>query len=443
MQILPQLADVGDIIDSIESQLSWLVDGGADERPSGAVSSLRIVSNRLRAAVKTYREGAPSGSLDLIDEDLATLDDVDKLVGRQVQVGFYGWRYNNDPLEWGPKGVLGRDGQWLTIDDERVAVFGDNGRRGTPYIRVRFAAEWKLEAERLRAILADVRRALGDAAEGEDGALPEAVSMLRASVDAPQVLMPSSGGWDIKYEGPAKGLIVHMADGTSVEARPGDTFRVAKGGDALLEPSDGAALITAERIRQQGMWDGEHDDSEHRSGRLAVVAAELALHGTDERIESPDDGFDDYYTKHLKDAFGLVAKHGGAEVRRLTIAGALIAAEIDRVLRRDGCDEGAATPPRKRPPNHDPRAVAKGTFPVHNGPAGAVYADGEVIPENHGSRILRLASYEKVIPVEIEDSIQLLAARYPVTAEKVLEVIEEHGLADAQAQIEASLRVEA
>jgi hypothetical protein len=58
---ITQLADVGDIIDSIESQLSWLVDGGADERPPGAIASLRIVSERLRRAVQAYRERLPSG----------------------------------------------------------------------------------------------------------------------------------------------------------------------------------------------------------------------------------------------------------------------------------------------------------------------------------------------------------------------------------------------
>lgn len=56
------------------------------------------------------------------------------------------------------------------------------------------------------------------------------------------------------------------------------------------------------------------------------------------------------------------------------------------------------------------------------------------------SRILRLATYEKVWPIEIEDSIQLLAARYPVTADTVIEVIEEHGLAGAPTQIEAMIR---
>lgn len=39
------------------------------------------------------------------------------------------------------------------------------------------------------------------------------------------------------------------------------------------------------------------------------------------------------------------------------------------------------------PPNHDPRAVAKGAFPIHNGPAGSTYADGEVIPAKRASTV--------------------------------------------------------
>ena len=76
---------------------------------------------------------------------------------------------------------------------------------------------------------------------------------------------------------------------------------------------DGAALIAAERQRQLTAcgWTPEHDD-QHRHGELSAVAAQLAL--------------------GLPDAWGLHAKHDNAtnDVRRLTIAGALIAAERDR-----------------------------------------------------------------------------------------------------------------
>lgn len=100
--------------------------------------------------------------------------------------------------------------------------------------------------------------------------------------------------------------------------------------------SEGARRIAAERERQVSAegWSAEHDDG-HTLGNLAVHAAALAVWGTDARVVDPhgrgsigsDD--DDY-----EDAWGLQAKHSGAsEVRRLEIAGALIAAEIDRLLR--------------------------------------------------------------------------------------------------------------
>lgn len=87
----------------------------------------------------------------------------------------------------------------------------------------------------------------------------------------------------------------------------------------------GAELIAAERARQA--FDAEHDD-DHRYAELAIAAAEIAIDGTDATVSTP----------HGSDAWGLVAKHGHASpradrVRALTVAGALIAAEIDRELR--------------------------------------------------------------------------------------------------------------
>jgi hypothetical protein len=92
--------------------------------------------------------------------------------------------------------------------------------------------------------------------------------------------------------------------------------------------ASGAGLIAAERRRQVEAedWDAAHDD-EHTDGALAVEAARLAVDGTDAEL------VDDTY-----DAWGLLAKHGihGTKpnrIRALTIAGALIAAEIDRLAR--------------------------------------------------------------------------------------------------------------
>jgi hypothetical protein len=72
-------------------------------------------------------------------QQVSTLNDLAKLVGRRVQVGFYGWTYgDHGGIEWGDIGVLGCDDRWMTIDERPVALFGNDGRRGTPYVRVRF-----------------------------------------------------------------------------------------------------------------------------------------------------------------------------------------------------------------------------------------------------------------------------------------------------------------
>ena len=87
----------------------------------------------------------------------------------------------------------------------------------------------------------------------------------------------------------------------------------------------GAECIAAERRRQveECGWDARHDDS-HRGGSLAVNAAELAVAHTDAQVERPNGDVDPW---------GLVARVPDT-LRRLEIAGALIAAEIDRLQRQ-------------------------------------------------------------------------------------------------------------
>lgn len=98
--------------------------------------------------------------------------------------------------------------------------------------------------------------------------------------------------------------------------------------------SEGATRILKERIRQITVegWDADHDDK-HDHGDLAVIAAGLAVYGTDAFIEDPVQRVsrDEY---HHYDAWGLMEKHKDDPVRMLEIAGALIAAELDRELRR-------------------------------------------------------------------------------------------------------------
>lgn len=99
----------------------------------------------------------------------------------------------------------------------------------------------------------------------------------------------------------------------------------------MEDKRDGATRIADERRRQTEAegWDAKHDD-EHDDGALAIIAAALAVHHTDASVDDPCHDL----THGGADAWGLIAKHGDDTVRCLEIAGALIAAEIDRQLRR-------------------------------------------------------------------------------------------------------------
>lgn len=106
----------------------------------------------------------------------------------------------------------------------------------------------------------------------------------------------------------------------------------------------GHELIAAERERQvaEEGWTPEHDD-EHSDAALAVVAASLAVDGTDAEVHDPigrgTDGHENRLgVEQMGDCWGLVRKHRDDRVRQLTIAGALIAAEIDREQRREAPD---------------------------------------------------------------------------------------------------------
>ena len=95
----------------------------------------------------------------------------------------------------------------------------------------------------------------------------------------------------------------------------------AKVAELEAQVAGGAGLIAAERQRQvsEEGWTPEHDD-EHIDGYLAIAAAHLCC------------GF--------SDRWGLYDKHRHNRQRQLVIAGALIAAELDR-LARTAPKEGA------------------------------------------------------------------------------------------------------
>jgi len=92
---------------------------------------------------------------------------------------------------------------------------------------------------------------------------------------------------------------------------------------------NGIERIAQERNRQivKG-WTSEHDEI-HTSGGLSVVAAILAVEGTDATVDDPVDRGDWGILDRWKE------KEPNQDLRRirlLEIAGALIAAEIDRKL---------------------------------------------------------------------------------------------------------------
>jgi len=86
----------------------------------------------------------------------------------------------------------------------------------------------------------------------------------------------------------------------------------------------GSELIVAERNRQLTTWDKEHD-AEHTQGELAINAARLAAN--------------DLWVKGYIQDWGLVEKHKNNRIDQLVIAGALIAAELDRLLAEAGLNE--------------------------------------------------------------------------------------------------------
>jgi hypothetical protein len=89
-----------------------------------------------------------------------------------------------------------------------------------------------------------------------------------------------------------------------------------------LEVSKGAYDIGIERFKQMGKWGAVHDDT-HDDQMLIAEAADLI----DSVLGANGIG-------SRRDAWKLIAKHPDAR-ERLVVAGALIAAEIDRLDRHE------------------------------------------------------------------------------------------------------------
>lgn len=88
------------------------------------------------------------------------------------------------------------------------------------------------------------------------------------------------------------------------------------------EPMDGVGMIRAERLRQLDRYDSAHDDR-HSDGSLAMAAGSIAAAADD--LDAPEawqEWLEDFWQEHAHD-----------RMQQLAIAGALIAAEIDRLGR--------------------------------------------------------------------------------------------------------------
>ena len=91
----------------------------------------------------------------------------------------------------------------------------------------------------------------------------------------------------------------------------------------------GIELIAQERKEQteKHNWTPEHDD-QHTYGELRKTASVLAMHGTDGHVVDKDG-----YYQTGSNPWGLEEKLKNDDIHRLKVAGALIAAEIDRLQR--------------------------------------------------------------------------------------------------------------
>lgn len=112
-----------------------------------------------------------------------------------------------------------------------------------------------------------------------------------------------------------------------------------------VKPVIGLDLIAEEQARQVMKWSQDHDDR-HDDGALAVAAAALAIDSADCMAL---DG-DEFAVVHIPEPDAqwvgpLVRKHRGDGLRQLVVAGALIASEIDRLLRAKSKDSRCVIQP--------------------------------------------------------------------------------------------------
>lgn len=141
----------------------------------------------------------------------------------------------------------------------------------------------------------------------------------------------------------------------------------------MSEPVTGASMIAAERRRQVEVegWTAEHDDTEHANGELARAAAAYALSATPIYrlpilLARTMKGIIDDLWPWEPEWFKPKGKPD-AVIRSLVKAGALIAAEIDRRLRkRDAAAASTSEEAADRLTESELRGLAVDAFDVLN-----------------------------------------------------------------------------
>lgn len=207
-----------------------------------------------------------------------------------------------------------------------------------------YGSEWRAAV----ALLASRAKPLADAARellAENSRLRAALepfAALAADLDAERVLFPAADDEPVTrlFAAPTVGDCRRAAE-LLAEEPPEDT------------DMDAVQLIALERARQRigKGYTPEHDD-EHRNGSLLHAGVLLALDVAGHELKGCDPP---NLSGPWPDALCLAVreKHAGDDVRRLTIAGAMICAEIDRLIReRDRQPKGTHAPDRDhdRPP---------------------------------------------------------------------------------------------
>lgn len=153
--------------------------------------------------------------------------------------------------------------------------------------------------------------------EAEDAALHNAVVREVRGETPAGVIAELTDGYACKEHGTHHGLVFDGPQSSAIEA----VLRLYCPRDPAT--LDGAEIIAAERKRQieQEGWSEEHDDT-HKRGQLALAASCYALPPY-ERGRALDWPWDRKWWKPTPDD----------RIRELAKAGALIAAEIDRLKR--------------------------------------------------------------------------------------------------------------